>query len=173
MIKNNRRRKRVIIIVLLPFLSFLLIIPNSIANPIPVGPDLSYSGILFLIFFVNLIVEYFVISIFLANYRPYRLKMFKPVFTVNLFTFPITQFIALLIFLSYPFAIGLHFTAEFFPLMVETILYLKINEIKYRNGEIKFPIPIKRTICYTITANLITFSLGFLVFMQYTNFYYA
>lgn len=182
MIKKHRKRKKtpnmttykkVIISVLLSFISFVLIIPNSLANPIPIGPDFPYFGVLICLFLINLSIEYFVIFKFISKYVLYRPIIIKSVFLVNLFTFPITQFIALIILLVYPFAVGLHFTAELFPLVVETILFLKINKIKYHTGELRIPIPRTRTIAYTITANLITFSLGLVFFMQYTKFYYA
>jgi len=100
------------------------------------------------------------------------LKLFKSVFVVNLFTFPVTQLIALTILFNFPFVFEAHLTAEFFPLIFETLLYFKINKILNRNGDLSDPIPRKKTIVYTITANLITFSIGLLLLIPFTMSYY-
>lgn len=166
--------KRVIICFLLLFISTLLLIPNSLANPVYITPvpDLTYAIILFVIFFVNIIIEYIVIFLFLEQEILNPLKLFKSVFVVNFFTFPVTQLIALTILFNFPFTFEAHLTAEFFPLIFETLLYFKINKILNRNGDLSYPIPRKKTIVYTITANLITFSIGLLLFIPFTMSYY-
>ncbi len=168
----NAKVKRALICLLLSFISILSIIPKSLANPVVIGPgpiDLAY---LFVIFFINLIIEYVIIFLFLTKHIHFPLKLFQSVFLVNLFTFPVTQIIALNIMVYFPFAFGLHFTAELFPLIVETFLYLTINKIADRNSELKKPIPTKKTVFYTITANLITFSIGLMVLITFTDIYF-
>jgi len=162
--------KEAIICFLLLFISTVLIVPISLANPVYVmpSPELPYAILLIVIFFINIVIEYIVIFLFLSHNILNPLKLFKSVFVVNLFTFPVTQLMALSISLFFPFVFGLHFVAELFPLISETILYLKINQILDRNGELDYPITRKKTITYTITANLITFLIGLIFLIPYT-----
>ena len=169
---NKTKFKKAIFYLLLSFVSIISIIPRSLANPIAIGPDPLYFLYLFFIFFMTLIIEYVIILLFLTKYIISPSNLFKSVFLVNLFTFPVTQLIALNILIFLPSAFGLHFTAEVFPLIAETTLYLNINKIADRKNELINPIPRKKTIVYTITANLITFSLGLLILIPYTITYF-
>jgi len=168
---NTMKVKRAIFYLLLSLVSIISIIPRSLANPVAIGPDPLYFQYLFLIFFITLIIEYVIISLFLTKNIISPLKLFKSVFVVNLFTFPVTQIIALNFLIFLPSAFGLQFTAEVFPLIAETTLYLYIYKIADRENELINPIPRKKTIVSTITANLTTFSLGLLILIPYTITY--
>jgi len=168
----NVKVKRAIICLLLSFFSLVSIIPKSLANPVGIGPDIPDIQYLFLIFFLNLIIEYVIIFLFLTKHIHFPSKLFQSVFLVNLFTFPVTQIIALNILVFFPSAFGLHFIAELFPLIVEPFLYISINKIADRNNELKKPIPARKTVFYTITANLITFSIGLMILITIIDTYY-
>ena len=59
---------------------------------------------------------------------------------------------------------GFILLVELFPITLECFLYLKIfkyyNQLKY----FEFPVSVKKTFLTSITANLITFTIGLLIY---------
>ena len=154
---------------LLIFLMLLLsLIPLVSANPILIGPslnDLFYLLVsLPIIFLFTFIIELVVIYAFLRNHGIEQFQLTRPVIVINILSFPITQIIAVFFMDQFPHTIGFIFLVELFPITLECFLYLKIfkyyNQLKY----FEFPVSAKKSFLTSITANLITFTIGILIF---------
>lgn len=178
---NFRKLKKVIVIFLvipffiLPFLvSLFSILPQVFANPvgITIWHPYIFLELLFL-FIITFIVESIIIRIFL---KPTKLKetskkFYKSVFAVNLVTFPLTQLFAFL--LNRPYFFDLNYFLfvsifiEVFPIILECLLNLKIfrkfNELQYFEYRVNNMIILKST----ISANLVTFAIGFPIFLLF------
>lgn len=179
---NFRKLKKGIAIFLvtlffiLPVLiSFLFsTLPQVIANPvvITIWHPYIFLELLFL-FIITFIVESIIIRIFL---KPTKLKetskkFYKSVFAVNLVTFPLTQLFAFL--LNRPYFIDLNYFLfvsifiEAFPIILECLLNLKIfrkfNELQYFEYRVNNMTILKST----ISANLVTFAIGFPIFLVF------
>ena len=153
--------------ILILLMLLLSLIPAVSANPVFIGPDLNdffYVLVILPITFIStIIIEFVVIYLFLRNNGIEPLELRKPVIAVNFLTFPITQIIVIFFMEQYSPVNGLILLVELFPITLECFLYLKI--FKYYN-QLKYfiPISVKKTFLTLITANLITFTIGFLIY---------
>jgi len=132
-------------------------------------------GILPIILIITIILEFsmFFVSlhILIKTGTLNRAELFKSVAIVNLFTFPITQFLAILIaILLAPYYILFYFLIELVPIFIEFALFLYIFNKLSGGIEIRNLISSKKIFVYTLTANLITFLVGLLLFLP-TNFF--
>ncbi|MFX0020205.1 MAG: hypothetical protein ACFFAK_16420 [Promethearchaeota archaeon] len=152
---------------------FIFNILNVKANPIPVERIPLFdtvSGLYYffiempLMFFITFNAEFLVVYIFLKKKKILNeSKIYKLIFIVNFFTFPITQIIAsiLLLVTSFYFLI-IYFLIEIIPISLECFLinYLFMN---FNERYVEYP-GLKKTTSMVITANLITFLIGFGVY---------
>lgn len=168
------------IIVISWIFCILLYIPLVYGNPVGVYSFTNSEGIAFTIgLLINLLIFTILIElgILYIYYRTYiiegrcSLKFIKVVVVVNLFTFPMTQIIGLLLStwlirlsLSLPIVLLL-LNTEIFPISIEYVLYLKIFDEFHASNDFITPVPKNKIISSTIIANSITFSLGILVFL--------
>ncbi len=151
---------------------FIFNITNVKANPISVEriPLFDTTSVLYyfmielpLMFLITFNAEFLVVYIFLKKKILNDSKIYKLVFAVNLFTFPITQIFAsfLTFFTSFYFLI-IYFSIEIIPISLECFL---INYLfkDFDDRYLKYP-GLKKTTSMVITANLITFLIGFGVY---------
>ena len=146
----------------------LSFIPLVSANPVYIGPDLNdliYLLVILPITFIStIIIEFVVIYVFLRNNGIEQFQLTKPVIAVNFLSFPITQVIVIFFMNQYTPINGFILLVELFPITLECFLYLKIfkyyNQLKY----FEFPVSVKKTFLTSITANLITFTIGLLIY---------
>jgi len=86
------------------------------------------------------------------------------VIAVNFLSFPITQIIVIFFMEQYSPVNGFILLVELFPITLECFLYLKIfkyyNQLKY----FEIPVSVKKTFLTLITANLISFAIGLLIY---------
>lgn len=141
---------------------------------------------LFFAFIATFVVEIIIIIIFLGSNEPvenYK-KFYKSVFAVNLFTFPLTQVIAFILFqfdifiraliytdnyiiiYSLNYILTSFFLIEPFPIILECLLYLKIFKTFNRTDYFKNQVEKKTIIISTITANIITYLIGIGIFLN-------
>ncbi len=151
---------------------FILTIPNVNANPVPVERISLFDtkDVLFyffielpLMFLITFNAEFLVVYIFLNKKILNDSKIYKLVFTVNLFTFPITQiFASILGFVASFYFLIIYVSIEIIPITLECFL---INSLfkNSNNKYLKYP-GLKKTTSIVITANLITFLIGFGVY---------
>ncbi len=177
---NFRKLKKGIAIFLvtlffiLPVLiSFLFsTLPQVIANPVGITFWHPYLLLeLLFLFIITFTLESIIIRIFLkpTKLKETSIKFYKSIFAVNLVTFPLTQLFAFLLNRPYFFDLGyfLFVTVliEAFPIILECLLNLKIykkfNDLHYFEYRVNNMTIIKST----ISANLLTFAIGFPIFL--------
>ena len=150
---------------------FIFGIPNVKANPIPVErvPLFDTTSVLYyfmielpLMFLITFNAEFLVVYIFLKKKILNDSKIYKLVFAVNLFTFPITQIFASFLTFFTSFYLIIYFSIEIIPISLECFL---INYLfrDFDDRYLKYP-GLKKTASIVITANLITFLIGFGVY---------
>jgi hypothetical protein len=114
-------------------------------------------------FFITFNAEFLVAYIFLKKRILNDSKVYKLIFVVNFFSFPLTQITALFLTLitSFYFLI-IYFLIEIIPISLECFLinYLFKN---FNERYLEYP-GLKKTTSMVITANLITFLIGFGVY---------
>lgn len=171
MTKFGRRISSILLI-----LAFIIsIIPQVKANPVIVsffGPFMFLK--LVFLFFITFTVESSIIRIFLGSNiaRESSRKFYKSVFAVNLLTFPLTQLFGFVFYLSnlsnFNTILFISIIVEIFPIMLECLLYLKIfRKYYFFEYDFEYGAMSKTIIKSTITANLITFMIGFPMFLFY------
>ncbi len=162
-----KTRNKLIAWLLLIF--FIFNIPNIKANPVVIEP--LFSTNIFYYFFFELPLmflftfnaEFLVIYLFLKGRIFDDAKIYKSVFVVNFVTFPITQIIVTsLTFMTSIYFLISYFLIEVIPISIECFLinYLfkdyDARYLEYRG--------LKKTALMVITANLITFLIGFVLY---------
>ncbi|MFW9945886.1 MAG: hypothetical protein ACFFDX_03550 [Candidatus Odinarchaeota archaeon] len=163
-------RNVLIIWLLLIFFNFSIL--NVKANPIPyvTVPIYDPASVFFyffyelpLMFFITFNAEFLVVYIFLRKKILNDSKVYKSIFIINFFTFPLTQIFALfLTLLSSVYFLIVYFLIEIIPISLECFLinYLFKN---FNERYVEYP-GLKKTISIVITANLMTFLIGFGVY---------
>jgi len=146
---------------------FIFSIPNVKANPIVLEPLYDTTSILYYFFFelplmflFTFNAEFLVVYLFLRGNIFDDSKIYKSVFVVNFFTFPITQIIVTsLTFMTPIYFLISYFLIEVLPISLECFL---INYLfkDYDARFLEYP-GLKKTTSMVITANLITFLIGF------------
>ena len=153
--------------ILICLIVLFTIIPISYANP--VGDEIIYSDALpHILFFSFLMINFTIVAESTALYLFFKNKIrnhpnfFIGVTSVNLITFPATQFLAFFVF-SYFILINIwnYILIELLPIIVEYLLYLSIFK-EVLLGEIRKSM----IFISTITANLLTFIIGTFLFIQ-------
>ena len=169
--KSNHNIKIFIYILLVFFFLSIQISTYVRGNPVGVsiGPDPFYSLFLFLGFIICIFGEFYVLCVLFdrINFAPEDL--FKKVFAINFFTYPITQviFLFLLIFLrrgNVEPSLDLIFfiIVETFPILIEYRYYNSLYEEEI--GE-------KKVFLYTIIVNFASFLIGGLMYLPYVIIY--
>jgi hypothetical protein len=176
-----RKLKKVIIFLLItpffilpPLIGFITItLPQVFANPVGITIWNPYTFLeLIFVFNLTFIIESIIIRFFLkpVSLKETTKKFYKSVLAVNLVTFPLTQLFAFLFnsityapdFSQYLFA---SIVIEIFPITLECLLNIKIynkfNDLSYFEYRLNNRIIIKST----LTANLVTFVIGFPIFI--------
>ena len=153
------------------FLIFFIFSMSDVkANPLVLEPFYNTNGLLFyfffelpLMFFFTFNAEFLVVYLFLKGKIFDDKKIYKSVFVVNFFTFPITQImVSFLTFMSSIYFLISYFLIEVIPISVECFLinYLfkdyDARYLEYRG--------LKKTTSMVITANLISFLIGFALY---------
>ena len=142
---------------------------------------------LLLPFIVTFVVEIIIIIVFLGSNNPvenYK-KFYKSVFSINLFTFPLTQVIAFILFQFNIFSRALTYIDNYIiiyslnyilvsfiliepvPIFLECLLYLKIFKKFNKTNYFQNRVEKKTIILFTITANLVTYLIGIGIFLNY------
>ena len=159
-------KSRNVFITWLLLICFIFTIPNVKANPI-VLPFYDTALVIYYFFFVlplafliTFNAEFLVVYLFLRKKIFNDSKIYKSVFVVNFFTFPLTQMFAtfLTFFTSFYFLI-IYLLIEIIPISLECILinYLFKN---FSDRYLKYP-GLKKATLIIVIANLITFLIGF------------
>ncbi|MFW9818786.1 MAG: hypothetical protein ACFFE5_04185 [Candidatus Thorarchaeota archaeon] len=163
-------KERILISLLIIIL--ISILPQVKANPvvITIWDPYTFLELVFL-FIITFIVEGIILMLFLkpVSLKKTTRKFYKSVFAVNLVTYPLTQIFAFLFNTPYvPDYSNFLFTSiaiEVFPISLECLLnvkiYNKFNELSYFENRVNNRIIIKST----LTANLVTFAIGFSIFI--------
>ena len=164
---------------LLLFIFLLFLIKPVLANPIVLPPitgiyDVFYLGVILPIsFLVTVLIESIILYLFFRTYFLRIAKLWKSVAAINFLTFPMAQIIGILFANLFLVFIGFYFFAELIPTLLEFLLYSKVfddfNERKY----LREPVPSKIILIGIVIANLITFSLGLIMFLPYLINYYV
>ncbi|MFX1459527.1 MAG: hypothetical protein ACFFBT_08665 [Promethearchaeota archaeon] len=159
-------------IVWLLLIFFIFSIPNVKANPIVLESLYDTKGILYYFFFelplmflFTFNAEFLVVYLFLRGKIFDDSKIYKSVLIVNLFTFPITQImVTSLTFITLFYFLIIYFLIEIIPITVECIL---INHLfkDFNTRYLEYP-GLKKTTSMVITANLLTFLIGFGIYFQ-------
>ncbi|MFW9819306.1 MAG: hypothetical protein ACFFE5_06825, partial [Candidatus Thorarchaeota archaeon] len=151
------------------FLGLLIfIIPQVKANPIPNYRNYNPIFMAFYmpsLFIATFFIELAIIKLFLGANKPLinPRNFYKTIFAVNIFTFPLTQIFAYVMYQYFLVGSDLNllvfFTIliEILPISLECALYLKIfnklNELNYFEHRVSNKMVLKST----ITANLVSF----------------
>ncbi|MFX0030642.1 MAG: hypothetical protein ACFE8B_15625 [Candidatus Hermodarchaeota archaeon] len=125
-------------------------------------------GFFFILLIFTILIELGVLYIYFRKYiieGKCSLKFIKSVIVVNLFTFPMTQLISLLLSMLSIQIFLLLIITEIAPISIEYVLYLKIFNEFHASNNFFIPISKKKVTSSTLTANLITFSLGIFIFL--------
>ena len=164
--KNNHIIKIFNYILLVFFFLSIQISTYVRGNPVgvSVGPDPFYSLFFFLGYIICIFGEFYALYVLFEriNFAPEGL--FKKVFAINFFTYPITQFfLFLLIFLSrfdVEPSLGLIFIiiVEIFPIL---------TEFGYYNSLYTEEIGEKKVFLYTVIVNFVSFLIGGLNYLPY------
>jgi hypothetical protein len=158
------------------FLGLLIcIIPQVSANPIPNYRDFNPIFMAFyipLLFITTFFIEIAIIKLFLGANKPLlkSRNFYKTVFAVNIFTFPLTQVFAYVMYQYFLVGIDLNLLIfitifiEIMPITLECALYLKIynklNDLEYFAHRVTNNTVLKST----ITANIVSFLFGILTY---------
>ncbi|MFH1115194.1 MAG: hypothetical protein V1792_14890 [Pseudomonadota bacterium] len=119
-------------------------------------------------FLTTVIVEYFVIVCFLRHENKARLEILFWVFSINVLTNPASQLAALTLTLhalntgSETIAWGMLCVVELVAIAVECVLMLWALRRLYYGGIMSEPVTVKRTISMVVTANVLSFSFGWI-----------
>jgi len=152
----------------------ILFIPKGFGNPVGVFDEFNYEAISLTIgILINLLIFTILIelAILYISFRRYIVdsgcsqKFIKSVIVVNLFTFPMTQLIGLLLSALSIQIFLLLIIAEVIPISIEYVLYLKFFGEFHASNDLFDVVPKKRVTYSTLIANSITFSLGIFVFL--------
>jgi hypothetical protein len=146
------------------FLLVFLIKSNFVKGNGMLGPTLGglwYTLIILPILLISTIfIEFGIIYLFIKNYMINTIKLLKIVFTVNFFTFPITQLFALFLLFMFPNINYFYLIAEILPISLEIGLFLKIYHkfiaLEYLQGNIS----LNRKFFSVFTANLVNCLFG-------------
>jgi hypothetical protein len=169
---NSRYLKLKIVL----FLGLLvLLIPQVRANPIPNYRDYSPIFMAFYmpsLFIATFFIELAIIKLFLGANKPIlkSRNLYKTIFAVNIFTFPLTQVVAYIMYQYFLVGIDLNLLIlatlfiEILPITLECALYLKIynklNDLDYFIHRVSNNMVLKST----ITANIVSFLFGILTY---------
>ena len=168
-------KSRIFIILFFSWLACLFItIPVAIANPIDPFALFNTQAIaitigilIFLLIFTILIESGLLYFSFRKDFQESKFisKFFKSIVVVNLFTFPLTQLVGLLLSVMSIQIFLLLIFSEIIPISIEYLLYIRIFDEFHKSNYVLSPISRKKISISTITANLITFSLGIFIFL--------
>ncbi|MFX1316143.1 MAG: hypothetical protein ACFE9T_09790 [Promethearchaeota archaeon] len=152
----------------------LIIITTQIhfanANPVVVDtsdtPLLQILLVLPVMLICTILLEYLIFSALTDDRTLNGSDLFKSVAIVNLFTFPITQLLALLvaIFVFVPYQVYFYLFVELVSISLEFVLFLyifkKVLEVIQTRNSVKIFVN-------TLAANIITFAFGFVPMILY------
>jgi len=157
---------------------FILFIPSVRANPVlpPVYEPVFMAFYVIFLFIITFSIETAVIKLYLVKNKPIldSRRFYKAIFAVNIFTFPLTQMFAIILYQYFlnDYDIGnvifISVLIEVFPITLECVLFLKIfqtwNDITYFEQRVRSNTILKST----ITANLVSFGVGMLTYGFFT-----
>lgn len=169
------KKSRILVALLSSGILFLIsFIPISYGNPVIIYSKPNFKallltlGLLIYLLLITIIIElgllYLIFHKDIVDSRC-SLKFIKSVIVVNLFTFPITQLVGLILSVLSIQIFLLILLSEVFPFSIEYTLYLRIFDAFYESQDFVNPIPKKKVSFSTIIANLTTMLLGIFIFL--------
>lgn len=116
-----------------------------------------------LIYFISSLIEFGIAYLFLKRYIKKKTKLLNAILIINLITFPITQYLALLFSGVLPYFSGVDYIAELFPIIAEFfLLRWQLNKL-YKNRILSNKVSDKIIFATTTVMNLVTFLLGWML----------
>jgi hypothetical protein len=128
--------------------------------PVPIEHPVLRVIILTNIFIIGTFLEYWLFRLKINEIQIRKKELLRPVFKVNLVTFPLTQILAYIVYiyalpLFWVYIIGI----EFAVIMAEWLLFNAELRKKYN------PIPSKEILLSMIKVNIVSFLVGLIAFI--------
>lgn len=115
-------------------------------------------------------IELLCIYLFIKSSVVRPVSLAESVYTVNLITFPLTQILAAVLVYYFYDVRNVHYYSEVIPFGAEYFLLKWQFSKLVRNGALSKPVPKPTILISMVTANLVTFFLGIVIFEKLALF---
>ena len=157
--------KKSLLAIFLVLQTSILTIPFANANPVPYPYNpfeisIFYTLPCILGFIITIVIEFLIGSLLIGKKRLEFKSLFKIIFLINAITYPFTQLVGI-IFIIFFLPV---FILEVFVIISEWLL-ISNSFTKYRESHLEYKLDPKiQLFLYSLTANLLSFLTGFLIF---------